>query len=230
MHWSGGKDSSLTLHKVLQSGEWKIDCLLTTVNEGYGRIAMHGVRESLLEDQAEAIGIPLQKLYLPVMPGMEVYEGRMRETLLDLQESGIYTSVFGDIFLEDLRKYRESQLGQLGLQAAFPIWGKPTKDLLREFIASGFKAVTVCVNARLLGQSFAGREIDETFLNDLPANVDPCGENGEFHTFVYDGPIFRRPVKFQRGEVVYRDYAKADARADANSSAPDSAFWYCDLK
>ncbi len=229
MHWSGGKDSSLALHQVLQSGNWKIDCLLTTVNEGYGRIAMHGVRESLLEKQAEAIGIPLRKLYLPIMPSMEVYEGRMRETLLDLKESGMYTSVFGDIFLEDLRKYRENQLGQLGLQATFPIWGKPTKDLLREFIASGFKAVAVCVNARRLGKSFAGRELNESFLNDLPVNVDPCGENGEFHTFVYDGPIFQRPVDFQRGEVVYRDYAKADAKADADTSAPDSAFWYCDL-
>ncbi len=227
MHWSGGKDSSLALYQTLYSSQWKIDCLLTTINESYGRIAMHGVRESLLEKQAEAIGIPLRKLYLPVMPSMEVYEGRMRETLLDLKEKGVNTSIYGDIFLEDLRKYRENQLEQLGLQAAFPVWGKPTLQLVREFIEKGFKAVAVCVNARLLGESFAGRELDEAFLNDLPASVDPCGENGEFHTFVYDGPIFKHPVPFTRGKVVYRDYAKANP--DSNAPVPDSAFWYCDL-
>ncbi|MBF9239930.1 adenine nucleotide alpha hydrolase [Hymenobacter sp. BT683] len=236
-NWSGGKDSALALHKVLQGGQYDILELLTTVSEPYQRISMHGVRVGLLDQQAASIGLPCRKLFLPEMPTMEAYEQQMTSTLQDAQRRGATVSIFGDIFLKDLRRYREEQLAKLHLQAVFPLWGVPTAVLIRQFLDLGFKTITTCVNEKFLDQSFVGRVIDEGFLRDLPATVDPCGENGEFHTFVFDGPIFKQPVAFEKGEIVYRKYTPAPKTDDAGydcaepdePSPFDTGFWYCDL-
>ncbi len=235
-NWSGGKDSALALHKLREVGSYEIACLLTTVNGYFDRVSMHGVRTGLLEQQAEAIGIPLKKVILPEMPDMETYERIMGEELLKLKAGGVSNAVFGDIFLEDLRKYREDKLAQVGLKCIFPLWKVPTHELIREFIDLGFKAITVCVNDKILDRSYVGRTIDSKFVSDLPEKVDPCGENGEFHSFVYDGPIFKKPVEFGIGEIVYKKYkrpgevSKSDDAETLNSDDPfDSGFWYCDL-
>ncbi|MWB93994.1 diphthine--ammonia ligase [Flavobacterium sp. GA093] len=235
-NWSSGKDSALALYKILQNPDFKIEYLLTSVNEKYQRISMHGVRVELLEAQAKSIGLPLKIMQIPEMPTMEVYEEVMTKTLTELKNEGITHSVFGDIFLEDLRKYREDKLAEMGFEGVFPIWKIPTKDLIQEFIRLGFKTVVVCVNERYLDKSFVGRIIDQDFINDLPENVDVCGENGEFHTFCYDGPIFSKPINFEIGEIVYRKYEKpekedsSDTACDTSASdAFDFGFWYCDL-
>ena len=238
-NWSGGKDSTLCLYKLLQSQEYDIVTLLTSVSEQYQRISMHGVRVELLDAQAASIGLPVIKMQIPEMPTMEVYETMMHNTLTDFKNKGITTSVFGDIFLEDLRKYREDKLSELNLKAAFPLWNIPTHQLIREFIDLGFKTITTCVNEKYLDKSFVGRIIDEDFLNDLPSNVDPCGENGEFHTFVYDGPIFKQPIQFTKGEIVHRTYtltkqtdsSSYDCQSDSEKDETvfDTGFWYCDL-
>ncbi len=234
-NWSSGKDSALALYKILQNPEFEINCLLTSVNQQFQRISMHGVRVELLEQQAQSIGIPLEIMQIPEMPTMEVYENVMQQTLEKLKKKGITHSVFGDIFLEDLRKYREDKLATLGFEGVFPIWKIPTQDLIQEFITLGFKTIVVCVNERYLDKSFVGRVIDQQFIDDLPENVDVCGENGEFHTFSFDGPIFKKPIDFEIGEVVYRKYEKpkqnsSNTACDTNdSTAYDYGFWYCDL-
>lgn len=235
-NWSSGKDSALALYKILQNPEFEIDCLLTSVNQQYQRISMHGVRVELLKQQAESIGLPLEIMQIPEMPTMEVYEKVMRKTLGKLKKQGITHSVFGDIFLEDLRKYREDKLAEIGFEGVFPIWKIPTPNLIQEFISLGFQTIVVCVNERYLDKSFVGRVIDQNFINDLPDNVDVCGENGEFHTFTFDGPIFSKPVAFEIGEIVYRKYEKpknensSNTACDTNDSdAFDYGFWYCDL-
>lgn len=235
-NWSSGKDSALALYKILQNPDYKIECLLTSVNEKYQRISMHGVRVELLEAQAKSLALPLKIMQVPEMPTMEVYENVMTETLNELKNEGIIHSVFGDIFLEDLRKYREDQLAKIGFKGIFPIWKIPTKELIQEFIQLGFKTIVVCVNERYLDKSFVGRVIDQKFINDLPENVDVCGENGEFHTFTFDGPIFSDPIDFEIGEIVYRKYEKPKTDTSSNtacdtstSDAFDFGFWYCDL-
>ena len=234
-NWSSGKDSALALYKILQNPEFKIEYLLTSVNQQYQRISMHGVRVELLEAQAKSIGLPLKIMQIPEMPTMEVYENVMTKTLTELKEQGITHSVFGDIFLEDLRKYREDKLVQIGFEGIFPIWKIPTHDLIQEFINLGFKTIVVCVNERFLDKSFVGRIIDQSFINDLPENVDVCGENGEFHTFTFDGPIFSEPINFEVGETVYRKYEKpktesSNTACDTNETdAFDYGFWYIDL-
>ena len=234
-NWSGGKDSALALYKVRQSGQYDVQTLLTTVSEPHQRISMHGVRVALLDRQAASIGLPCHKLFLPETPTMAAYEQLMTSTLQDLKKQGAATAIFGDIFLEDLRRYREAQLARLEIQAAFPLWGVPTSELIREFIGLGFKTITTCVNEKYLDQSFVGRVIDKEFLRDLPAGVDPCGENGEFHTFVFDGPLFRQPIPFEKGEIVHRQYTPAPKAADdcapkaADPNPFDTGFWYCDL-
>lgn len=225
-NWSGGKDSAFCLYKLLQTGEYDIQCLLTSISEQYQRISMHGVRVELLEQQAERIGIPLIKLQIPENPSMETYDNLMSETLTGLKQQGAQVSIFGDIFLEDLRAYREAKLAELDLKGIFPLWGSSTKELIREFIALGFKTIVTCVSEKHLDKSFAGRIIDESFLNDLPDGVDPCGENGEFHTFVFDGPLFPSPIPFEKGEVVYRTYPAPSQKYETPSSY---GFWYCDL-
>jgi len=235
-NWSSGKDSALALYKILRNPDYTIECLLTSVNQQYQRITMHGVRVELLEAQAKSIGLPLKIMQIPEMPTMEVYENVMSETLQEFKKQGITHSVFGDIFLEDLRKYREDKLVQIGFEGIFPLWKIPTPDLIQEFISLGFKTIVVCVNERYLDKSFVGRIIDHDFINDLPENVDVCGENGEFHTFTFDGPLFSNPINFEIGELVYRKYEKpknensSDTACDTNTSeAFDFGFWYCDL-
>jgi uncharacterized protein (TIGR00290 family) len=203
--WSGGKDSALALHTLVRQTGVRIAALLTTVTEGYDRISMHGVRRELLVRQAESLRLPLHEVFIPPKCGNPLYEARMEEALLLYFERGIRRVAFGDIFLEDLRLYREKNLSRVAMQAVFPIWKRDTRELIREFHAAQFRSVAVCIDSRVLDPSFAGRELDASFFADLPAGVDPCGENGEFHTFVFDGPIFSRPVEFTLGEVVQRD-------------------------
>ncbi len=232
-NWSSGKDSALALYKILQAQQYDVLCLLTSISQQYQRISMHGVRVELLDAQAESIGIPLVKMEIPEMPSMEDYENVMRTTLTDLKNKGVTVSAFGDIFLEDLRTYRETKLAELNLNAVFPLWKLPTDRLIREFIDLGFKTIVTCVNEKYLNKSFAGRIIDHQFLDDLPANVDPCGENGEFHTFVFDGPLFTNPILFDKGEIVYRTYTPG--KHEDNNCTPTAdnpfeyGFWYCDL-
>ena len=205
LSWSGGKDSALALHALQQQTEYNVCGLLTSVNQHYQRISMHGVRESLLDAQAEAIGLPLYKVRLSERPSNAEYEQQMRATLEQIKAQGIRHVAFGDLFLEDIREYRIAQLRQVDMRAVFPLWHRPTGQLADEFVAAGFKAVLCCVDGQALPADFAGREFDAALLNDLPAATDPCGENGEFHSFVYAGPVFRRPVPVQTGECVTRD-------------------------
>jgi uncharacterized protein (TIGR00290 family) len=233
-NWSSGKDSALALHAVRRRGEPEVTSLLTTVSMTHRRVSQHGVRVELLEQQAAALGLPLDVVWLPDFPGMVEYEAQMAVAVARQRAAGRTHAVFGDIFLEDLRVYREQKLATAGIEAVFPIWKRDTRELLEEFIAEGFRAVVVCVNEAKLDRSFAGRELDAAFLTDLPAGVDPCGENGEYHTFCYAGPIFTAPLRFHRGEVVRRTYTP---RPQDDSLCPGAArqrveethFWFCDL-
>ena len=221
-NWSGGKDSAFSLWKVQQEKEYSIEHLLTSVNRVHDRISMHGVRRSLLMKQADALGIPLTTIELPEQPSMEEYETAMMQKVKWFKEQGMDYSVFGDIFLEDLRTYREEKLAQLEIEAVFPIWKFDTKRLIHDFIDAGFKTIVVCVNDKFLDKKFCGRVIDQQFVNDLPPNVDPCGENGEFHTFVFDAPIFKEPIPITKGEIVYREYKSPAAEENYG-------FYFCDL-
>src|SRR6266446_8209195 len=203
--WSGGKDSAMALHALLQQKQFHIVSLLTTVTESYDRIAMHGVRRELLKRQSESIGLPLHEVFIPPQCVNSIYEARMEEALRLFYQQGVRTVAFGDIFLEDLRVYREKNLARIGMTALFPIWKRDTRELIRLFHAQRFRAIAVCVDPKVLDRRFAGRELDESFFPDLPLGVDPCGENGEFHTFVFDGPIFRSPIPVRTGDVVDRD-------------------------
>lgn len=203
--WSGGKDSAMALHALQSAQRHRITSLLTTVTQEYDRISMHGVRRVLLERQAESIGLPLHTVMIPPQCVNATYEARMKGALTEHLARGVRQVAFGDIFLEDLRVYRERNLAQLGMEAIFPIWERDTRELARDFLRLGFRAITVCVDPRVLDSSFAGRELDESFFADLPPHADPCGENGEFHTFVFDGPVFRTPISFVVGEKVVRD-------------------------
>jgi len=205
LSWSGGKDSARALYEIQKANSRGVAALITTITEDYDRISMHGVRRALLEQQAEALGLPLKKVFIPKDSTNATYESRMRALLEEGRREGIDTVAFGDIFLEDLKLYREKNLAQIGMKAIFPIWKRDTQELAASFIQLGFKAVVVCVDTNVLDSSFAGRAIDKEFLQDLPANVDPCGENGEFHSFVYDGPNFQQKVGHALGEVVRKD-------------------------
>ncbi len=232
MNWSGGKDSSLCLHYIMQDKNFSVDCLLTSVNAAHDRISMHGVRRALLEQQADAIGLPLQTIELPEQPGMQEYEQAMMEKVSWLKNQQYTHAVFGDIFLEDLKAYREQKLQQAEMQCVFPLWKIPTQQLMDEFLQLGFKAIIVCVNEKYLDKSFCGRIIDESFVRDLPDNVDVCGENGEFHSYVFDGPIFRRPIPYKKGEIVRRSYSAP--QTTSNTCNPmdqpsDYGFYFCDL-
>ena len=213
MAWSGGKDSAMALARILENPEYRVAVLLTTVTEGYDRISMHGVRRSLLRKQAESTGIALEEVPISVNSSNQEYETNMAKVLMKHRDRGVTSAVFGDIFLEDLRKYREDRLALLKMKCIFPLWKRETRLLAHSFIASGFKAVTTCVDTKALGKEFVGREIDEAFLSELPPSVDPCGENGEYHSFVYSGPIFKTRILFELGERVLRE----------------ERFYYCDL-
>lgn len=210
--WSGGKDSCLALYELQQRGEYDVAALLTTVTQGYDRIGMHGVQRALLEQQGAALGLPLRIVSLPENATNEQYEELWRRELAHFRQQGLRAVAFGDLFLEDVRKYREENLAKVGMRGVFPLWHRDTAALAREFVRLGFRAVTVCVDPARLDPSFVGQSIDQDFLRRLPADVDPCGENGEFHSFVFDGPLFARPVAFTRGEAVERN-----------------GFWFCDL-
>ena len=210
--WSGGKDSVFALHETRRTGSHQVTRLFTTLTEGYDRISMHGVRRELLERQARSIGLPLDTMYIPKNGTNKDYESKLTALLEKYKREGILSVGFGDLFLEDIRAYREKNLSQIGMQAVFPLWKKDTTQLARDFLVAGFKAIIVCVDPKMLDPSFAGRVIDDAFLRDLPSSVDPCGENGEFHSFVFDGPIFNGAVKLTIGEVVSRD-----------------GFYFCDL-
>jgi uncharacterized protein (TIGR00290 family) len=233
-NWSGGKDSSLALYHILNDKCYLVEKLLCAINSQYRCISIHGVGEELLEQQAKAINIPLQKLLLPDQPSMVEYEEQMMQTMKQLQKEKFTHSLFGDIFLQDLRTYRETQLAKAQMIAVFPLWERDTAKLIHEFIDLGFKAIVVCVKAELLDESFAGRVIDRDFLKDLPPGIDACGENGEFHTFVFDGPIFKKSVSFKSGKKVFREYKapvniKDETLTSEQKKPLSMGFWYCDL-
>ena len=212
LSWSSGKDSAWTLHVLRQNPDVEVVGLLTTVNTTHDRVAMHSTRRAILEAQARACGLLLHVIPLPWPCSNDVYERAMREAVASALEHGVTHVAFGDLFLEDIRTYREGMLAGLGLQGLYPVWGRDTSMLVREFLEVGFRAVLVCVDVEVLDASFAGRELDRALLAELPAGVDPCGENGEFHTFVFDGPGFRSPIAFERGDV-----------------RRESSFAFCDL-
>jgi len=205
LSWSSGKDAAWALHVLRQAGEVEVVGLLTTTNEAFGRVAMHGVRESLLEAQAEAVGLPLWKVPLPWPCSNEDYETRMARTCAEAVAQGIEVMAFGDLFLEDVRDYRIQKLAGTGLRPLFPIWNPDTATLAQAMIQAGLRATLACVDPTVLPAAFAGRAFDAALLADLPPGIDPCGERGEFHTFAWDGPMFQKPVPIRRGEVVERD-------------------------
>lgn len=237
-NWSSGKDSALALYTIQQQKEFEVVKLITNVNEDYQRVSMHGLHEDLLEAQVESIGLPLEKIQFPANVTMDLYSEKMKAKTTELKAEGLNYAVFGDIFLEDLKAYRDKKLAEVAIEGIYPLWKRDTKALLQEFLDLGFKAITVCVNAKLLGEEFVGRVIDEQFIKDLPTNVDVCGENGEFHTFVFDGPIFKKSIDFRIGEKVLKSYTLNDDDYDnchqtstkKTTKNYDSSFWYCDLK
>ena len=205
MSWSTGKDSAWALWTAQRQGDLEITALLTTVNTVHGRVAMHAVRESLLRAQAEALGLPLVTVALPWPCPNSAYEQAMEEALGRARAEGVTHMVFGDLFLEDIRKYREEKLAACGMTAVFPLWGLDTRSLAGEMIKGGLRAYLTCVDPKQLDGGFAGRVFDAGLLDELPAGVDPCGERGEFHTFAFTGPMFRAPIAVETGEVVERD-------------------------
>jgi uncharacterized protein (TIGR00290 family) len=203
--WSSGKDSAFALHVLRGMADVEVAGLLTTVNDAHDRVAMHAVRRALLEAQAAAAGLPLLIVRIPHPCPNEVYAAAMGRVLEDAKARGIQGVAFGDLFLEEIRRYREEQMAGTGLRLVFPLWGRPTTALAQEMLDAGLRARITCVDPRALAPSFAGREFDRQLLEDLPPGVDPCGENGEFHTFAWDGPMFGRPVPVRGGEVVTRE-------------------------
>lgn len=222
-NWSTGKDSALALYHLLQDPDYSVEKLITSVNKDFDRVSMHGLRRSMMEKQLEALSIPSSTIELPENTSMEIYNQIMKDSVEELKSEGFTTAGFGDIFLEDLKQYRENQLDKVGMQTVFPLWKRDTKEIMQEFLDLGFKSIVVCCDNRNLNESFAGRIIDQDFLNDLPESVDPCGENGEFHTFCFDGPIFKQPIDFEIGEKIYREYP---APTDKDATI---GFWFCDL-
>lgn len=203
--WSSGKDSAWALHLLRQSGDYEIAGLLTTLNSAFDRVAMHATRRELLEAQAAAAGLDLWQVPLPWPCSNQQYESAMEVACAQAVSQGVEAIAFGDLFLEDVRRYREDRLAGTGLTPVFPVWGLDTRELAQTIFAAGVRARVVCLDPQKMDPGFAGRDLDPALLADLPANVDPCGENGEFHTFVYDGPMFREPIAIARGEVVLRD-------------------------
>lgn len=228
--WSGGKDSALALYKILIEDKYQVAYLITTINEPLKRISMHGVREELLEAQSNSIGIPLLKMYVNEASNA-AYEIQMQAIYKKLKSEKIYKVVFGDIFLEDLKKYREEQLSKSGMQGIYPLWKKGTKELITEFLALGFKTIVCCVNDAHLKDTDAGQEINTDFINNLPKSVDPCGENGEYHTFCFDGPIFKYPITCKIGEKIHKPLSINFTNEDSclTTEVETKGFWFCDL-
>jgi uncharacterized protein (TIGR00290 family) len=213
MSWSTGKDSAYALCRLIAEAQHKVTGLFTTVTDVFERVSMHGVREALLQRQANAIGLPLHRVMIPPACINTVYEEKMNRLVGHAIAQGVTHMAFGDLFLHDIRLYREERLAPSGIRPVFPLWKEPTDLLARRMIASGIKAILTCVDPRKLPPSFAGREFNLKLLNELPPGTDPCGENGEFHTFVYDAPIFMAPIPIEVGEVIERDgFVFADVR------------------
>ena len=227
--WSGGKDSSFALYKILQEKEYEITALFTTVNENFKRVSMHGVREELIEEQAKYIGISLVKMYVKTGSNEE-YEKKMEAFMMEQKAKKVEHVIFGDIFLEDLRAYRDKNLEKVGMKGVYPLWKMDTHQLARDFISLGFKTILCCTNDAYLGEKEVGRLFDLNFLKSLPPSVDPCGENGEFHTFCYDGPVFKKPVKVKVKEKIYRPLEIKTASSDVCLTATKTqGFWFCEL-
>lgn len=235
-NWSTGKDSALAFYHISKDRRYLVERLVTSVNAQYDRVSMHGIRRELLNLQIAELGLPVITIELPEMVVMEEYERRMFSVTKELKTNGFECAAFGDIYLEELRKYREEKLALQGIGTCFPLWKRDTRELIREFINLGFKAITVSVSAEKLGEEFIGRVLDEAFLADLPAGVDPCGENGEFHTFCFAGPIFKNEIRFEIGERVFREYGLTTPNTNQLGSndtvctpAANTGFWFCDL-
>jgi uncharacterized protein (TIGR00290 family) len=234
--WSGGKDSALALHKILQNGGYEVVSLLTTCSEHFQRVSMHGVRLELLEKQAATIGLPLEKMFVSQRSSNDEYLQKLTAHLVAHKARGVTGFVFGDIFLEDLKRWREENLARLGLRGLFPIWKMDTRDLIHEFIGLGFGSTVCCVNDAYLDESALGRTIDADFIQSLPADVDPCGENGEFHSFAFAGPIFKQPLRITVGEKIYRPVEETHPASTTSSpvcptpgARRTKGFWFCDL-
>ena len=224
LNWSSGKDASLAYFQLLQDSRYTVTHLLTTLSAEPERVFMHGVRMSLLDIQAERMKLPLIKVLLPASPDDGIYKKAMLDTMTSLKEQGVTTAAYGDIFLEDLRAYREEQLAQAGMKALFPLWKRDTHELVAAIEQASIYAVVVCVNAKVLGKEFLGKQINTEFLNSLPAGVDPCGENGEFHTFVRNAPFFSSPIPVTLGDIVHKTYKSADA-----DTTWDTGFYFMDV-
>ena len=230
-NWSSGKDSAFALDSLLNDACYDVDLLLTTINMPQDRISMHGVRRELLINQFRNIGLPYKIIDLPETLTMESYNSIMNDQLKFLEKEQYEYAGFGDILLEDVKEYREKQLQLFHIKGVFPLWKKNTLEVVNQFIEEGFKAIVVSINSNLLDESFCGRILDKDFLKDLPPGVDPSGENGEFHTFCFDGPIFKTPVSFSVGEIVYKEYKAPKDPGSTNDStqAGNIGFWFCDL-
>jgi len=213
LSWSGGKDCAMALYEFKKAKIYKVKALLTTVTQSYDRISMHGVRRTLLEKQAESLGLPLEIVFISNKVTNEEYEQNMAEVLKKHQKNGVHKVAFGDIYLDDLRKYRQEKLSAVNMEAVFPIWKRETKELAQSLCTLGFKSIITCVDTKVLNKKYVGKIIDKEFISELPSSIDSCGENGEYHSFVFDGPIFRERINFELGEKVLRD----------------NRFYYCDL-
>lgn len=226
LFWSGGKDSALALYRLLKEDKYQVVYLVTTINQNFKRISMHGVREELLDQQGHSLDIPLLKMYVDEASN-SAYEKQLEFVFKKLKSENIFKVAFGDIFLEDLKEYRDQKLLNSGMQGIYPLWKNDTKKLIAEFLSLKFKTITCCVNDAYFSERDAGVEITGEWINNLPGDVDPCGENGEYHTFCYDGPIFKKPVKFTIGEKIYKPL-----QLNLNDDSPDiitRGFWFCDL-
>ena len=226
--WSGGKDSSFALYKILQSPQYEVMSLHTVISEENNRVGMHGIREDLIEKQAQSIGLPLVKLYLESSASHDAYDKLMKDFYQCCVQNGIQGVVFGDIFLEDLKKFREDLLQPFNLNGIFPLWKLDTTKLITEFINTGFKTLLCAADAKHFSSEQMGKTIDNDFISHLPEGVDPCGENGEFHTFVYDGPIFKKAIEFEYGSVVKKAYS-FQKRTENEIQTVETGFWFQDL-
>jgi uncharacterized protein (TIGR00290 family) len=235
--WSGGKDSALALHKMLQDDRYSVVSLLTTCNEAFARVSMHGVRLELVQAQARAVGLPLDVVSVGQASSNDEYERQMSACLLGHKERGVTSVVFGDIFLEDLRLWREQNLARIGMNGIFPLWKIDSRKVIGEFINLGFRSIVCCVSDAYLDETALGRAIDWGFVDTLPLDVDPCGENGEFHSFAYAGPVFNHPIDVTVGEKVYRpiepfrpsEEAASSAACPLSGTRSPKGFWFCDL-
>lgn len=224
--WSGGKDSALALSYIREQKEFEILGLMTTLNENFKRISMHGVREDSLEKQADSIGLPLIKIWVKE-GSYEEYENQMEKVLLEYKTKGITHVIFGDIFLEDLKVYRDNNLSKVGLKGHYPLWKRDTSELINEFLEKGFKTITCCINDRYLNKDHSGVLITKNWIKSLPKEVDPCGENGEFHTFCIDGPIFKKKLNVSAGEKVYKPLDSEFVKAEETPHT--KGFWFTDI-